>query len=410
MDWTPSSWRLCPIAQAPSFPDTQKVISVESRLRRLPPLVFEGEIRQLKDRLMLVEKGEAFLLQGGDCAESFANLDSLLIRDSFLLHLQMALALTVGSKKPVVKVGRIAGQLAKPRSSDVETMNGEVLPVYRGDMINGHGFTQKDRIADPERMERAYFHSMATLNLLRAYSVGGFAEQVMGVSSASAAQLESEEFFTSHEALLLNYEEALMRKSENSERYYATSAHMLWIGERTRQLDGAHVEFARGIANPLGIKIGAKISSDELLRLVDRLNPENESGKLMITPRLGARKIDHVLPGLIKRIKSEGRNVVWCCDPMHGNTYTTSQGYKTRSFEDILSETKSFFNIHRSEGTHAGGVHIEFTGSNVIECTGGGQKICDDQLTAENYETLCDPRLNRSQALELALQLVHEIV
>lgn len=439
--WTPSSWRSHPIAQAPIYKDLNRLAKVEKNLARLPALVFDGEVRQLREQLASVERGEAFLLQGGDCAESFADLTTEKIRDNFKVHLQMAIALIFGAKKPVIKIGRVAGQFAKPRSSDDEVVNGITLPTYRGDILNSHEASSEGRSHSPERMERAYFHSAATLNLLRAYSKGGFADlhrihswnlefakhgsryfeivsrlkesldfiRAAGLPLATASQLESIEFFTSHEALLLNYEEALVRSSDITGEVYAGSAHMLWIGERTRNLDGAHIEFARGISNPIGLKCGPDIDLDELLKLIDRLNPKNESGRLTLIPRLGVKKVGDALPKLIRKIKDHGRKVVWCCDPMHGNTYMSPQKLKTRSFDDIINEVRSFFEIHKSEGTHAGGVHLEFTGQDVIECTGGAQKIAEKDLTKENYQSLCDPRLNASQSLELVFQLVEHI-
>ena len=423
------------MAQAPAYDNLDELQEIESRLASYPPLVFEGEVSRLRAQLAQVERGEAFLLQGGDCAESFQDFRPESIRDSFRALLQMAVVLTFGSKKPVVKVGRVAGQYAKPRSSSTETRGSETLPAYRGDLINGFGFSTNERRPDPARMEKAYFHSAATLNLLRAYSKGGFADlhhisawnldfvrtdrryddiltrlnETMAFLRATGMpkeHVQTIEFFTSHEALLLNYEQSLVRKDAMTGELYAGSAHMLWIGERTRQLDGAHLEFARGLANPLGLKCGPEMRPDELSRILDILNPDNLSGRLTLIPRLGVGRIGEALPKLIRRIKGEGRNVVWCCDPMHGNTLTTAGGIKTRSFDDILRETRSFFDIHASEGTHAGGAHFELTGRDVFECTGGSQKILAEQLGTDRYETLCDPRLNASQALELAFQLV----
>lgn len=438
--WSPGSWRRLPTAQAPNYPDQETLREIEHRLSNYPPLVFDREINDLKDQLALVEKGEAFLLQGGDCAESFENLRPDFIRDAFRVMLQMAVVLTFGTKRPVVKVGRMAGQFAKPRSLDTETRNGVTLPAYRGDIINRHEFTLDARKPSPERMERAYFHAAATLNLLRAFSKGGFADlheinswnlnfvknshfdslyeviverigetlmfmKAAGMSLNRSPLLSTIDYFVSHEALLLNYEEALTRKSEKTEETYSGTAHMLWIGERTRQLDGAHIEFARGISNPIGLKCGPNMKTDDLLRLIERLNPDNEPGRLTLIPRMGVENIRKILPKLIRRVKGEGFRVIWCCDPMHGNTYTTENGYKTRSFDHVLSETRSFFAIHKAEGTVAGGVHIELTGRNVVECTGGGQKITEKHLNANEYKTLCDPRLNASQAIELAFQM-----
>ena len=438
--WSQSSWRSFPVAQMPKYPNASKLTEVEKRLSTYPALVYEAEVLKLRHHLGRVAEGKAFLLQGGDCAESFADFRPETIRDSFRVLLQMSIVLTFGAKRPVVKVGRVAGQFAKPRSSDSETRQGTTLPAYRGDIINGHEFSESARIPDPERMEKAYFHSAATLNLLRAFAQGGLADlhrihswnlefvekskfdarydQIVGRLNETlsfmravgnldnASEVGTTELYTSHEALLLNYEEALVRYSEHGNEPYAGSAHMIWIGERTRQVDGAHVEFARGVMNPIGLKCGPDMKVDDLLKLIDILNPQNEGGRLTLIPRMGAKRIAESLPKLIRRVKGEGRNVVWCCDPMHGNTYTTSSGFKTRSFEDVLGETRAFFEIHEGEGTVPGGVHFELTGRNVTECTGGGQKIQEDHLVSEAYETLCDPRLNASQALEFAFQLV----
>ena len=443
-DWSPSSWRSKPIAQVPHYPDPEKLREVEGRLASYPPLVFEREMTSLKAHLALVERGEAFLLQGGDCAESFENLHLDTIRDAFRVMLQMAVVLTFGAQRPVVKVGRMAGQFAKPRTNETETRNGVTLPIYRGDIINGHAFDADTRRPDPRRMERAYFHSAATLNLLRAYAKGGFADlhnvhswnlnfvrnsrfhalyekivkrieetfmfmRAAGMCLTESPLLSTIDYYVSHEALLLNYEEALTRRSEETGEIYAGSAHMLWIGERTRQLDGAHVEFARGISNPIGLKCGPTTKPDDLLRLIEVLNPKNEPGRLTLIPRMGVRNIASVLPKLIRRVKGEGWRVIWCCDPMHGNTYTTASGFKTRSFDDVLAETRAFFEIHQAEGTIPGGVHIELTGRNVVECTGGGQRITEEHLNGQDYETLCDPRLNASQALELAFQMAQTV-
>jgi 3-deoxy-7-phosphoheptulonate synthase len=425
----------------PSYPDLSALNHVESKLKHYPPLVFEGEIIRLKSQLAAVERGEAFLLQGGDCAESFSDLQFETIRDNFRVLLQMAVVLTFGLRRPIVKVGRVAGQFAKPRSTDTETRDGRTLPSYRGDIINGFEFTEASRKVDPARMEHAYFHSAAKLNLLRSLSKGGFADlhkinnwnlrfltgsefqsrydqiakridesisfmRAAGIDVHGSTDLATVEIFTSHEALLLNYEEALTRKSDLDQRYYNGSAHMLWIGDRTRQLDGAHVEFARGIENPIGLKCGPELADDDLIRLIDRLNPANEAGRLTLITRFGSSKIAHLFPKLLSRVKAEGRRVVWCCDPMHGNTFTTARGFKTRSFDDVLHETRDFFRIHEAEGTVAGGVHFELTGRNVTECVGGGQNINESEIIGERYETLCDPRLNPNQALELAFQLV----
>ena len=438
--WSPSSWRGREAAQLPDYADVAALAAVERRLSSLPPLVFDGEVTRLRADMAKVASGEAFLLQGGDCAESFDGLRPDAIRDNLRAILQMAIVLTFGSGRRVVKIGRVAGQFAKPRSAKDETRGDQTFPVYRGDIVNGFAFDAASRAADPARMERAYFASAATLNYLRSLTKGGFADlheihrwnlafarnspggsryartaerieetlrfmRAAGIDEGGrSAPLETIEFYTSHEALLLPYEEALVRHSEANGAAYGGSGHFLWIGERTRQIDGAHVEFARGLINPIGLKCGPDADADDLIRLIDRLNPLNEPGKLTLIPRMGARKIATRLPGLLRRVKAEGRAVAWCSDPMHGNTYSAASGRKTRSFEDVLSEARAFFEIHRAEGTVAGGVHVELTGRNVTECTGGDQKISEEQLD-ETYESLCDPRLNASQALELAFQL-----
>ncbi len=367
----------------------------------MPPLVATEEIARLQKRLSQVAQGEAFLLQGGDCAESFHRSTPQHIEESLRALLQMAMVLTIRTKRSVIKVGRIAGQFGKSRTNRHETRGATTLPSYRGDIINGHEFTSEARTPDPGRMEQAYAHSLASLDVIRRFIQEGESESHRLHPFTPNAL---EDLYTSHEALLLNYEEALVRRNESGE-YYASSAHMLWIGERTRALDGAHVEFARGIVNPIGLKCGPEITPDELIRLIDRLNPENIPGRLTLIPRLGVRKIVALLPHLIRRVEEEGRRVIWCCDPMHANTYTTAKGFKTRSFEDILAECREFFKIHETLGTIAGGVHFEFTGRDVIECTGGGQKIREEELHPGGYETLCDPRLNPSQALELVFEL-----
>jgi 3-deoxy-7-phosphoheptulonate synthase len=440
--WSRRSWRDFPVAQAPEYAYPELVCDVEARLREYPALVLESEILDLRRQLASASRGEAFLLHGGDCAESFSDLRAETIRDNFKVFLQMAVVLTFGAKRRVVKVGRVAGQFAKPRSSAVETRDGQSLPSYRGDIINGHDFTPESRAHDPARMERAYFQSAATLNTLRALTKGGFADlhkvqswnlefarrshtdpryssivdrltdslafmQAAGVSLPPGTALDTTELFTSHEALLLPYEEALVRASETQPTgYFAGSAHMLWIGERSRQLDGAHVEFARGVANPIGLKCGPDLRADDLLRLCDRLDPANEPGRLTLITRMGASRISLTLPKLLRRLQGEGRHVLWSCDPMHGNSVASCSGIKTRSFDDILAETRAFFAIHAAEGTVAGGVHLELTGKDVTECLGGGQNINGVDLASKRYETLCDPRLNASQALELAFELV----
>jgi 3-deoxy-7-phosphoheptulonate synthase len=434
--WAPDTWRARPIKQAPDYPDAAAVTSVEKVLRNYPPLVFAGEARRLKGLLGNVAEGRAFLLQGGDCAESFAEFHPNNIRDTFRVLLQMAVVLTFGAACPVVKVGRLAGQFAKPRSSDVETQNGVTLPAYRGDIINGAEFTPEARRPDPQRMLQAFGQSAATLNLLRAFAQGGYADlhrvhswnqgfvanspqgehyreiadrlsetldfmAACGLNSETTPAIRETELFTSHEALLLPYEEALTRVDSTSGDWYDVSAHMLWVGDRTRVADGAHIEFVRGIKNPLGLKCGPSLDPDELIRFIDILNPENEAGRLTLIVRMGGDKIAAKLPPLIRAVEREGRKVVWCCDPMHGNTIVSGNGYKTRPFDRILAEVKGFFAVHEAEGTYAGGVHFEMTGQDVTECTGGAQAITEQSL-ADRYHTHCDPRLNASQALELA--------
>ncbi len=433
--WTPQSWRTKPIKQQPTYEDRHLLEDVEKRLRKFPPLVFAEEVRSLRKQLADVTEGKAFLLQGGDCAESFAEFNADNIRDFFKVMLQMSVILTFAGGKPVVKVGRIAGQFAKPRSSDTETIGDTTLPSYRGDIINSIEFTEEARRPDPERMILAYHQSAATQNLIRAFARGGFADlhkvhrwnldfaqgptnrryqeladkirqalefmEACGVNSDNMPNLKQTVLYTSHEALLLNYEEALTRKDSLSGDWYDCSAHMLWIGDRTRQVDGAHVEFLRGVQNPVGIKAGPTTTVDDLLRLIERLNPENEAGKLNVIVRMGAEKVGEYFPKLLRAVTSEGKKVLWSCDPMHGNTIKTSNNYKTRDFENVLQEVKNFFEIHKAEGTHAGGIHLEMTGKDVTECIGGGQQITEEGL-ASRYHTHCDPRLNAHQALELA--------
>ena len=434
--WTPDSWRAHPICQVPAYPDPARLAASEEKLRRYPPLVFAGEARRLKAGLTQVADGRAFVLQGGDCAESFSEFTANIIRDTFRVLLQMAVVLTFGASVPVVKMGRMAGQFAKPRSSDSETVAGETLPSYRGDIVNGPEFTAAARIPDPARMETAYFQSAGTLNLLRAFATGGYADlhevhrwnlgfiarspmagryrdladridetlgfmAACGMTSATAPQIRETDFFTSHEALLLPYEQALTRVDSTSGDWYACSAHFLWIGDRTRQPDGAHVEFLRGVQNPLGLKVGPGTSADDLLRLIDTLNPQNEPGRLTLISRMGADKVARLLPPLLRMVRREGRRVVWLCDPMHGNTIATAARLKTRSFDAILSEVRDFFEAHAAEGTWAGGVHIEMTGRDVTECVGGAHRLTEADL-ARSYETFCDPRLNAEQSLELA--------
>ena len=437
--WSPSSWRDRPIVQVPAYPDADALAAVERELRHYPPLVFAGEARRLQRALADVCDGEKFLLQGGDCAESFAEFHPNNIRDTFRVMLQMAVVLTYGAAVPVIKVGRVAGQFAKPRSADLETLDGVTLPSYRGDMINGMEFTPEARIPDPQRLIHAYNQSAATLNLLRAFSQGGYADlhqvhlwtlgfvanspqgdryrdlaerlnetlkfmAACGLTSETTPQIRETDFFTSHEALMLVYEEAMTRVDSTTGDWYDTSAHFLWIGERTRQLDGAHVEFLRGVRNPLAVKLGPSVGADELIRLTDALNPVNEPGRLTLIVRMGAEKIKSALPALIRAVEREGRKVVWVSDPMHANTVQSASGFKTRHFTRILEEVRTFFEIHHAEGTYAGGVHFEMTGQDVTECVGGAQAITEANL-GTRYNTHCDPRLNASQALELAFLL-----
>lgn len=441
--WTPDSWRQKTIRQLPEYQDQNLLAETEKNLANLPPLVFAGEARQLQAELAKVSRGEAFLLQGGDCAESFSEFHSNHIRDTFMALLQMAVVLTFGGQSPVVKVGRMAGQFAKPRSADTETIDGVTLPSYRGDNINGIDFTSESREPDPQRMLKAYHQSASTLNLLRAFAQGGLADlhkvhqwnrtfvakspqsdryQAManqiddalafmsacGISPENTPHIRETQFYTSHEGLLLPYEEALTRKDSLTGDWYDCSAHMIWIGDRTRQLDSAHIEFCRGINNPLGLKVGPSTDPDDLIRLIDILNPENIAGRLNLIVRMGADNIAEHFPRLLKRVKDEGRNVVWSSDPMHGNTIKTNNGFKTRSVDSVLSEVKSFFNIHNAEGTYAGGVHFEMTGRNVTECIGGAFQITETDL-ADRYHTHCDPRLNADQALELAFLIADHL-
>ncbi|HRE20132.1 MAG TPA: 3-deoxy-7-phosphoheptulonate synthase class II [Rhabdaerophilum sp.] len=433
--WTPGSWRSFPISQVPEYPDQDVLKATEAQLGTFPPLVFAGEARKLKRALGKVASGEAFLLQGGDCAESFAEHSADHIRDFFRVFLQMSVVLTYAGSSPVVKVGRVAGQFAKPRSSPVEKVGDVELPSYRGDIINGTDFTAEARIPDPRRQLEAYRQSAATLNLLRAFATGGYANldnahrwmlgfvkdspqsgrynelanritealdfmRAIGVSADTHPEMQQTDFFTSHEALLLGYEQALTRVDSTSGDWYATSGHMLWIGDRTRQPDHAHIEYFRGIKNPIGLKCGPSLTADGLIDLIDRLNPENEAGRLTLICRFGADKVGEHLPGLIRAVQKEGRKVVWSCDPMHGNTISLA-GYKTRPFDRIMGEVKNFFAIHEAEGTYAGGIHLEMTGKDVTECTGGARALTAEGLS-DRYDTACDPRLNAEQAIELA--------
>ena len=445
MTWKPNSWRNYPVVQMPTYPDESKVNSVEARLSFKPPLVFAGEVQALKKSLALAEKGNAFILQGGDCAESFSQFSANGIRDTFKVLLQMAVILTYGSSIPIIKIGRIAGQFAKPRSSDVEIIDGIELPSYRGDMINDMEFNKTARQPDPQRLIDGYEQSAATLNLIRAFAQGGMANlekvhewtlgflnntpetdkyreianriseslnfmKACGLTASSVPQLRETDFFTSHEALLLNYEEALTREDTiTAEKgWYATSAHLLWVGDRTRQFDHGHIEYLSGIQNPVGIKCGPSLEKDDLIRLLDKVNPNNETGKVVLICRMGSEKVNEHLPKLIKNIKANGKNVTWCCDPMHGNTIKASNGYKTRRVAEILNEVNNFFLVHKSEGTLPGGVHFEMTGSNVTECLGGANEVKESDL-GSRYHTHCDPRLNGSQSLELAF-LVSDLI
>ncbi|TVQ37534.1 MAG: 3-deoxy-7-phosphoheptulonate synthase class II [Spirochaetaceae bacterium] len=443
--WRPDSWRALPARQQPDYADAAQVARVEATLRGYPPLVFAQEARSLQDQLARVAQGQAFLLHGGDCAESFADFAAPKIRDTFKVLLQMAVVLTFGGSVPVVKLARLAGQYAKPRSAPTEEQAGESLPSYRGDIVNDREFTPTARRPDPGRMITAYHHSAATLNLLRAYAQGGLADlhqvgrwnmsfveqnplrdryqamadriaetlrfmEVMGITPESVPTIRETQLFTSHEALLLNYEEALTRRDlrdgavDQDARWYDCSAHFIWIGERTRGLGEAHVEFCRGIANPLGVKIGPKVSADELVRLTEYLNPHNRCGRLTFITRMGADTLERRLPTLVRRMQREGRSVVWAADPMHGNTVTTAGGLKTRDFDAIMREITQFFAVHKAEGSYGGGIHLEMTGEHVTECTGGACGLSQDDLSAR-YRSYCDPRLNADQVLELAFLL-----
>jgi len=442
-NWTPDSWRTKPTLQMPTYTDQAALEGAESELRSLPPLVFAGEARALQNDLAKVASGKAFLLQGGDCAESFAEFGAVKIRDTLRVILQMSVALTYGGSLPVVKVGRIAGQFAKPRSSDTETKDGVTLPSYRGDNINSLEFTEEARIPDPQRLIKSYHQASATLNLLRAFSKGGYADlnrvhgwnldfvedsplkeryedlaarlddalrfmAACGISSDTVPALRQTDFYTSHEALHLNYEEAMTRKDSLTGEYYDTSAHLLWIGARTHQAENGQIEFIRGIQNPLGLKCSPALEPDELIRLIDTVNPENIPGRLTLIARMGHDQVEEKLTPLVRKVKEEGRSVVWSCDPMHGNTFTSDTGYKTRRFEHILEEVRGFFAVHKTEGTHPGGVHFEMTGEDVTECVGGAKAIGDEDLSSR-YHTACDPRLNANQALELAFLISDEL-
>jgi 3-deoxy-7-phosphoheptulonate synthase len=441
-NWTKSTWRTRPRIQMPDYPDPAALAAVEAKLSKYPLLVFAGEARALKRRLGQAAAGKAFVLQGGDCAESFAEFNSDIIRDTFKVLLQMAIVLTFAAKVPVVKLGRMAGQFAKPRSAATEVVGGVELPSYRGDIINGFDFTPEARIPDPDRMLQAYTQAAASLNLLRAFSKGGYADihrvhnwtldftsndsaeryralsdritdaldfmTAAGMSSETHPAMAEVDFYTSHEALLLEYEEALCRIDSTTGLPVAGSGHMIWIGDRTRQPDGAHVEFCRGVQNPIGLKCGPSLTSDDLKVLIERLNPENEQGRLTLIARFGAGEVGKHLPRLIRTVREAGANVLWVCDPMHGNTIKSPSGYKTRPFDRVLSEVREFFAVHAAEGTIPGGVHFEMTGKDVTECTGGVRAVSDEDLSSR-YHTACDPRLNASQSLELAFLVAEEL-
>ena len=441
--WSADSWRNFPVKHQPTYSDMNALKLTEEKLKSLPPLVFAGEARTLKEKLASVSEGNAFLLQGGDCAESFAEFNADNLRDTFRVILQMAAVLTYGASLPIVKVGRLAGQFAKPRSEPTESRDGITLPSYLGDIINGIDFIDKDRKPDPERMIKAYSQAASALNLLRAFATGGYADlhevhrwnleflegssqdskyrliadrigecldfmKACGINKNTAGLISKVDFFTSHEALLLGYEQSLTRVDSLTGDYYDCSSHMLWIGERTRSLDEAHVEFMRGIGNPIGVKIGPTTSPEDIIKLINKLNPKNEAGKLTLISRMGKEKIGDILPGLVKKVDQEGMKVVWSCDPMHGNTFKAQTGYKTRAFDNIMNEVEQFFQIHRSEGTYAGGIHLEMTGQDVTECVGGLQEIKEENL-GDRYHTHCDPRLNANQGLELAFRLSEEL-
>ncbi|KIC22451.1 class II 3-deoxy-7-phosphoheptulonate synthase [Leisingera sp. ANG-Vp] len=441
-EWQKSDWRSKPRVQMPDYTDAAALNAVEAQLSNFPPLVFAGEARTLKQHLGAAGRGEAFLLQGGDCAESFDQFSADGIRDTFKVMLQMAMVLTYGAKVPVVKVGRMAGQFAKPRSAPTETVDGVELPSYRGDIINELAFTPEARIPNPQKMLQAYTQAAATVNLLRAFSTGGFADMsrvhswtlgftdeqevqkyseiasriqdsidfmaAAGITADTTHEFSTVDFYTSHEGLLLEYEEALTRLDSTSGKWLAGSGHMIWIGDRTRQPDGAHVEFCRGVLNPIGLKCGPTTTAEDLKVLMSRLNPENEEGKLTLIARFGAGKAGEHLPRLVKAVKEEGANVTWVCDPMHGNTIKSSTGYKTRPFDSVLREVRDFFGVHKAEGTIPGGVHFEMTGQDVTECTGGVRAVTEEDLS-DRYHTACDPRLNASQSLELAFLVAEEL-
>ena len=441
--WNKSSWRNFNIKQQPTYPDLSELKKTEEEISKLPPLVFAGEVRKLKNEFAKVCEGKAFLLQGGDCAESFAEFNADNIRDMFKVMMQMAVVLTFAGGCPVVKVGRLAGQFAKPRSSDFEEKNGKKLPSYRGDIVNGNEFSQDARIPNPNRMIKAYNQSSSTMNLLRAFARGGLADlhkvnkwnlgfvkenalgekyqelankitetlefmEACGITSQNTPMINETILYTSHEALLLNNEEAMTREDSLSGDWVDCSAHMLWIGDRTRGVDDAHVEFLRGVINPVGIKAGPSMSEADLLALIEKINPQNEMGKINIIVRMGAKKIKEELPKLIRAVKKAGKNVIWSIDPMHGNTVKASNNYKTRAFDEILREVKGFFKVHQEEGTFPGGVHLEMTGQDVTECVGGSREVTEENLSSR-YNTHCDPRLNANQALELAFLIAQSL-
>lgn len=442
-NWNPKSWREKPVEQLPVYKNMDALLAAEEELKNFPPLVFAGEARRLQKSLGEVANGNGFLLQGGDCAESFAEFNANKIRDTFRAILQMAVVMTYAGSMPIIKVGRMAGQYAKPRSSDTETQDGVTLPSYRGDNVNALDFTAEAREPDPRRMVSGYHQAAATLNLLRAFAHGGYADlnkvhqwnlgfvansplgeryqdlanriddalrfmKACGITSDSVANLKETDFYTSHEALLLPYEEAMTRVDSLTGDWYDTSAHLLWIGARTHQMENAQIEFVRGIKNPLGLKCSPSLSTDELLRLIDIVNPENIPGRLTLIARMGHEQVEEKLAPLVRAVKAEGRSVVWSCDPMHGNTIKSSSGFKTRPFDNILAEVRGFFAVHRAEGTHAGGIHLEMTGQDVTECVGGADAIGDEDLSSR-YHTHCDPRLNANQALEMAFLIADEL-
>jgi 3-deoxy-7-phosphoheptulonate synthase len=442
-EWKVDSWKSLPIKQQPNYSDKALLASVESELTKFPPLVTIDEIERLKAELASVCDGKAFLLQCGDCAESFAEFSHDNLKSFFRTLMQMTATLMYGAKKPIVKVGRIAGQYAKPRSQGDETLNGKTLPSYRGDIINSIEFEENARISDPNRLIDAYFYSSASLNYLRSLAVGGYGNlrkinkwneefidnlsaknntkeivsaindhlgfiEACGIDTALVPQFTTASFYTSHEALLLNYEQAFTKLEKHSGKFYDQSAHLLWVGDRTRSINEAHIEFMRGISNPIAFKVGPSISKEELLALLEILNPQNEAGRITLISRMGAAKVEELLPPLVEAVRDSGKKVIWSCDPMHGNTIKSASGYKTRKFDDILSEIKSFFKVHRDLGTYAGGIHFEMTGQDVTECLGGNQKIADENL-GDRYHTHCDPRLNSSQSIELAFLIAQEL-